>query len=451
LRNLWPPRAVTLIEAIIYSTQLRLSQRGKAMTALSISMAAECAKIAGTISSGHARMGPWYQPNIALNHNVGKNTHFGDLNLDDIGAAIRTAVPITAAPAAPRPPNPIGFDGTNAFVFCGSTSLTGYKPYGMVMPGERNRPDEALITFRGSSHTSDYILTDVAMAPGVSPQGFLVHGGFAKVFETCKDEIDRALAQLHRIRGRNIRTLHICGHSMGGALATLCAEHFINSGYTIYLYTFGAPRVGMRDHAHFMWQNLGANLFRYYYPNDWITWLPIMPYWHMPGTLLTPKYGSGFIPRGVHGDYFDPGVQNIERQATGTAFIPHDLQEEVKQLFSKNPSGFRCVRAMKIAIKVINLIIRSVGGVILFAGATVVDQVAHLLFNFGMKNSISKTLITSLITYMMRILGKPFYSVGKCIKSFLGWLLELFMKMVRGNARESIQDMRTGKVILHFD
>lgn len=38
--------------------------------------------------------------------------------------------------------------------------------------------------------------------------------------------------------------VHVSGHSLGGAIATLYALSLAETGYTVNLFTYGSPRVG---------------------------------------------------------------------------------------------------------------------------------------------------------------------------------------------------------------
>jgi len=88
--------------------------------------------------------------------------------------------------------------------------------------------------FRGTeSGNVDDLLANLAFDPVEWRPGRIVHRGYALTF----DELRGPLGEwLDAPRGRAIAT----GHSLGGALATLCAADFP----AVELVTFGAPRVG---------------------------------------------------------------------------------------------------------------------------------------------------------------------------------------------------------------
>lgn len=81
-----------------------------------------------------------------------------------------------------------------------------------------------------------------------------------------------------------IHTVHCIGHSLGGALATLCARWVCNQEST-YLYTFGSPRVGLQGFANDITGKLGSDrVFRVYHKTDPVPKLLPWPYTHVPAS-----------------------------------------------------------------------------------------------------------------------------------------------------------------------
>jgi hypothetical protein len=76
------------------------------------------------------------------------------------------------------------------------------------------------------------------------------------------------------------KPLFITGHSLGGALAILCAQLLERNGITAQaVYTFGQPRVGDCKYAAAYNALLGAKTFRLVYEND------LVPHVPLPGLL----------------------------------------------------------------------------------------------------------------------------------------------------------------------
>lgn len=76
---------------------------------------------------------------------------------------------------------------------------------------------------------------------GESKSGAKMHRGFVRAYFSVRDRLHEYFSQYPAAR------VIATGHSLGGALATLCAvdlQYNFSSTMTIESYTFGAPRVG---------------------------------------------------------------------------------------------------------------------------------------------------------------------------------------------------------------
>jgi predicted lipase len=103
--------------------------------------------------------------------------------------------------------------------------------------------DNIVIAFRGTTSTADTISDLIARQipfPWLS-NGGQTHRGFTEIYETARIQIITALTKCNPNK-----KLIITGHSLGGALATLCAlDPAYNSKFSPpIVYTYGAPRVG---------------------------------------------------------------------------------------------------------------------------------------------------------------------------------------------------------------
>ncbi|MDC7233568.1 MAG: lipase family protein [Spirochaetales bacterium] len=106
-----------------------------------------------------------------------------------------------------------------------------------------------IVSFRGTELKSSSVLheirTDLNTLPVDFDRGGKVHKGFLKGLEEVwsgEDGLEQFLITLQSEKRK--RPLWICGHSLGGALATLC---FARIPHAAGLYVYGAPRVGDQD------------------------------------------------------------------------------------------------------------------------------------------------------------------------------------------------------------
>eukprot|EP01138_Halocafeteria_seosinensis_P010606 gb/GECG01010831.1/.p1 GENE.gb/GECG01010831.1/~~gb/GECG01010831.1/.p1 ORF type:complete len:320 (+),score=30.57 gb/GECG01010831.1/:1-960(+) len=110
---------------------------------------------------------------------------------------------------------------------------------------------DTVISFRGTIPSSiqdwidDLYFTEEAPYPYCS--GCKVHSGFYDTYSALKPQIKEALNDLGVDSSTNIQ---ITGHSLGAALAALCAFDLRHEGYTVHqVFTFGQPRVGNKEFA----------------------------------------------------------------------------------------------------------------------------------------------------------------------------------------------------------
>ncbi|MCL6457830.1 MAG: lipase family protein [Gorillibacterium sp.] len=104
-------------------------------------------------------------------------------------------------------------------------------------------PQEIIIAFRGTSSTTDWISDIIASQKRFKyiKEGCLTHRGFTDIYASARSGIISALTSLSPDKA-----LYITGHSLGAALATLCAiDIAANTTFSSpNLFTFGSPRVG---------------------------------------------------------------------------------------------------------------------------------------------------------------------------------------------------------------
>ncbi|MHC8333341.1 lipase family protein [Pseudomonas sp. LB3P25] len=101
-----------------------------------------------------------------------------------------------------------------------------------------------LISVRGTKELVDFVRdTDAEQVPFEEGVG-KAHQGFYKAYKAMSKFVQVYLDQFYS--GQKII---ICGHSLGGAIATLLAEALRRSpnAYDILLYTYGSPRAGDAD------------------------------------------------------------------------------------------------------------------------------------------------------------------------------------------------------------
>ena len=117
---------------------------------------------------------------------------------------------------------------------------------------------DSVVVCRGTEpHEWGDIQADINALTAVAETVGKVHRGF-------KAEVDRIWPHLETALEENEKALWFCGHSLGGAMATICASRANLSHIpkeTEELYSYGSPRVGCGRYInhvqfpHFRWVN----------------------------------------------------------------------------------------------------------------------------------------------------------------------------------------------------
>lgn len=154
--------------------------------------------------------------------------------------------------------------------------------FGFVLIGQGYLEGHAFILFRGTQYIADWI-TNLNATTSNSAIGESVHDGFNKAFKSMEPQL---IDFMGRLQAFNIHTIDCIGHSLGGALATICAE-WIKKNYkhTPKIYTFGSPRVGLYSFASLCTSQIRShNIYRAYHSMDIVPSIPVWPFYHVPLT-----------------------------------------------------------------------------------------------------------------------------------------------------------------------
>jgi triacylglycerol lipase len=286
--------------------------------------------------------------------------------------------------------------------------------FGFTLIGKGPLKGQAIILFRGTQYLADW-LTNLNISVSRSVSGQPVHDGFNLSFKSMKPMLQEFMAELAK---QNITAIHCIGHSLGGALATICGD-WIRSAYGIkpYIYTFGSPRVGLMGFADCCTTSVGSErIFRAYHKTDIVPCIPPWPFIH------TPNAGqSYYLP--------SPGVVPMAEYHSMDHYIESVSGKSWKQLAaidSERKTDDDAIRWLKSPIPTVGLTIITFEWLSqaliyvlkqCFKGAawvvsatfgtsfTLMDQLAYVL-NKGIdiSNAVSD-LVLCLIRKIMSILG----------------------------------------------
>jgi triacylglycerol lipase len=156
---------------------------------------------------------------------------------------------------------------------------------------------------------------------GVTPGP--VHRGFDRAFDAVSDQVTLALAE------RGTEPLLITGHSMGGALAVVAADHCLaeNGVRATAIYTFGMPRVGDEAFATRYNDSLGATTYRLVHGDDIVATVPPsrLGFRHV-GRLIGCARGGHFAP--------DQPASEFSNEPQFVSSLMSGLQQGLRDLFA---------------------------------------------------------------------------------------------------------------------
>jgi triacylglycerol lipase len=145
--------------------------------------------------------------------------------------------------------------------------------------------ESVVIAFRGTEPTSfNDVKADLNAWPDKAMVGGRVHNGF-------QTEVDNVWPQIEKTMKRHTKKkIYVCGHSLGGAMATIAASRMEMSYKIQCLYTFGSPRVGNRTWL----KNCKFEHYRFVNNNDLVTRVPpaFMLYKHHGTLVYINHYGN---------------------------------------------------------------------------------------------------------------------------------------------------------------
>lgn len=292
-------------------------------------------------------------------------------------------------------------------------SRTGF---GLCSFGKGAYQGHAFIILRGTHFLGDW-LTNLNVGTSRSAYGQSIHDGFHQAFLSMQVKLSPFINSLG---ARGIHSVHCIGHSLGGGLATVCAEYVkASTPFKPYLYTYGAPRVGMRAFADMLSSNLSPErMFRVYHRTDIVPCIPFWPFVHAP-TLMGDTY-----------DYFQPSPGNFpggewhSMELYANTVGSHSwtaLRNKRAENFSgvgietwlnkKAPVSFT-VTNLEWLDKAINYVLgkclKGVGNIVSGAATgtfTLMDRLAYILKNGITLSDKISGLVLSLIRKVMSILG----------------------------------------------
>ncbi len=203
--------------------------------------------------------------------------------------------------------------GRSGGVFGLFRSTTGFA---FMARGKAEFKGHYVVAMRGTKLANDW-MTNGNVGYSSSVGGSYVHAGFNNTFESMIAPLEKLITPV--LSGHVVSGIHCIGHSLGGALASLTAE-WIRHRYKrpVQLYTFGAPRVGMRAFATSSSDDRTGKVYRCTHGADPVPLVPLWPFMHAPvnGHEYRLDHSSGMSARAhAMGQDGQPGYRNTANES----------------------------------------------------------------------------------------------------------------------------------------
>lgn len=319
--------------------------------------------------------------------------------------------------------------------------------FGYVAQGKGSRDKEMLIAVRGTQEGRDW-LTNAHMSGKPGPSSRPVHEGFCNTANSILNQVKPMLSSV----GSRPSCIHIVGHSLGGAVATIIADA-LHTSQSVKLYTFGAPRAGTLTHSLYLTRSLGAqNIFRVYHDTDIVPMVPIFPFVHVPTST------DGYMMRGV-GTLVSLAAHSMtnyqksvgEKGWSALPTLAHrpmslDTVDDWLQSASAYSGPFLgSVWAMRLIVRSLDLILSAIvgaAGLALFGAATALDRMAWFLAQGLAASKKVASSITSLIEAIMRFTGNVIVSAGtKITEVVIRLVLQSLFGFISSMARRAVNQV----------
>lgn len=311
----------------------------------------------------------------------------------------------------------------------------------------KKKHDSSLVlAFRGTNF--DYaadIMSDANAALKGSPNGAIAHAGFINVFNSMKNQLANYMSQSI---GKT-KVIHCVGHSLGGAVASVCAD-WLRAHYKVqvFLYTFGAPRVGMKSYATKSTHS-NVKIFRCTNGADPVPMVPLWPFSHAPVDKpefrLDSSSGVNFESHKLlSGVGYVKNLRSDSWRHLNRAAIAN-LNRPVRMKFhNRHQVTFSQRWSDKIASAIITLLKDAgygalvTGQGIIVAGLTYYDLLARAMEKVAKSSQKLAEQTKGLLGHMLVFAGKVAKDVTDLSYKFIKWVFEVTVARLYRAVRQAI-------------
>lgn len=286
---------------------------------------------------------------------------------------------------------------------------------GLLIVGKNQLKGHAFIVFRGTDLLIDWG-TNLDIATKSMGRG-QVHTGFYKALVSMQDQIRPFVAEAQK---QGVIHFHCIGHSLGGAIATLCAD-WLKTAFKItpYVYTFGAARPGLGNFAKKFSLNFSQDrIFRVYHTGDIVPYIAPWPFAHAPDSKKSGRIVAGGNIPNVEWHSMTKYIDSVKGKSWDVLITPTErsfsaMEIERWLLSDKDSTGntmsLTFIEKISAAIKhlMVNVLKVALGALTLSASSafTWYDFVAYLFKKQLRRVGRVADLVLGLLNKLLRAMG----------------------------------------------
>ncbi|GAA5214941.1 hypothetical protein GCM10025776_09460 [Corallincola platygyrae] len=277
----------------------------------------------------------------------------------------------------------------------------------------------------------------------------MVHVGFQRTLESIREDIASYLRKTDGGRGNG--TIHCIGHSLGGAIASLVADWLKASPEfktKVNVYTFGAPRVGLKDFAIKTSSRIDG-IYRSVHGADPVPKIPVWPYYHahINGKEYILDRTQG-VDTSAHdkGRYMD-NANHSSWDNMSTQQASNVQQRVVLNYQNRLQTTYSTHWADRIAAAIMTIMID--GGFSGFVTAlqaggaaigTVYDAIAMTMAKIGQASSKLAEQIKGLLGHMLVFAGKGANITIELTEKFIRWVFKVTLGRLHKAAKQALNN-----------
>ncbi|MCC3822205.1 lipase [Vibrio parahaemolyticus] len=312
--------------------------------------------------------------------------------------------------------------------------------FAVIGVGKGKYKGDLVISIRGTQNANDWV-TNLNVGLKGAPNGSIAHSGFINSFSSIKPSIKQYLQQCQRLP----RRVHCVGHSLGGALASLCSD-WLREEYSlrVNLYTFGAPRVGLEQYSRKSSKS-NDKVYRCTHGADPVPKVPVWPFIHAPHNgdeyRLDASTGFNISAHSMSSETNLGYLDNANSETWGAIKVRSNKYLYTPTRFNfehRNQASFteywseRIQSALITLLKDAGLFSAIAVQATVSTGMTFYDILARNIEKVAKASKVRESQVKGLLGHMLVFIGKPVTAIEDMSAKFIrNVFLMVFGKLYR--------------------